>query len=602
MNIENKITVLDFGGQYAHLITKRVRHLGVYADIKHPDVSLEDLGKPGGIVLSGGPSSVYSEGAPLFNREILMAGIPILGLCYGMQLLAYLLEGDVRRLARREYGRAELIVTGSSPLFDGLAERELVWMSHGDSVVSPPENFVVIGRTDDCPVAAMSDEKRKLYGLQFHPEVTDTPSGDRILKNFLKIICRLEENWSMEHYIEEKMREVRERVGDRNVFLLVSGGVDSTVTFTLLNSALGEDRVLGLHIDTGFMRKNETNDVKKALDNLRFHNLHVVDRSDEFLMAVEGLTDPQEKRKAIGDEFMYVKDRELASLDLDPDDWLLGQGTLYPDIIESGGSRHADVIKTHHNRTDMIKELVAQGLVIEPLDQLYKDEVREVGERLGLPHELVWRHPFPGPGLGVRVLCGSETMTTGDFSDVDVLVKKKARAAGYDSVVVPVRSVGVQGDSRTYAHPAAVDGNLDWERLELLSTDITNEIDGINRVIVKIGGGSLKPLTSKPATLTKDRLELNREADHSAMQVLREHGLYEHIFQMPVVLLPVSTGGAMECVVIRPLESSDVMTARFYRMPEESVREIAHRILALGSIEYVFYDVTNKPPGTFEWE
>ena len=601
MKFENKITVIDFGGQYAHLIAKRVRHLGIYADIVHPDISVEKLGHPGGIILSGGPSSVYSEGAPPFNKELFETGIPMLGLCYGMQLMAYLLNGEVKRLNRREYGRAEFTVIHDSPLFKGIGEHEQVWMSHGDSVVRPPEGFSVTGKSDDCPVAAIADEQRRMYGLQFHPEVKDTPCGDLILQNFISL-CSLEKNWSMESYIEEKMNEIRQRVGDRNVFLLVSGGVDSTVTFTLLNEALGEDRVLGLHIDNGCMRKNESAEVKTALDKLGFHNLHIVDRTDDFLKAVEGLTDPQEKRKAIGDEFIYVKDRELEALNLDPEGWLLGQGTLYPDIIESGGSRHADVIKTHHNRTDMIKEMVAKGLVVEPLDQLYKDEVREVGERLGLPHDLVWRHPFPGPGLGVRVLCGAGNESTLDYSDVGLQVEKKTRNSGYRPLVIPVRSVGVQGDSRTYAHPAAVEGTLDWEKLELLSTDITNEIDGINRVIYKIGGGELKPLHSKPATLTKDRLDLIREADFLAMRVLREHGLYEQIFQMPVVLIPVSTDGKKECVVVRPLESSDVMTARFYRMPEDSVREIAGQILELGQIEYVFYDVTNKPPGTFEWE
>jgi GMP synthase (glutamine-hydrolysing) len=601
MHLTNKITIIDFGGQYAHLITKRIRHLGVYADIKHPDVSLEELGHPGGIILSGGPSSVYADNAPPFNKKILDVGIPILGLCYGMQLIAHLLGGEVRRLAKREYGRAELEVTGKSPLFEGLSKRELVWMSHGDSVAGIPEGYRSIGKTSDCPFAAVSYEEKKIYGLQFHPEVTDTPSGSRILENFIRI-CGLEKNWSMEGYIEEKMKEVREKVGSRNVFLLVSGGVDSTVTFTLLNRALGEDRVIGIHIDNGFMRKNETAEVKEALGRLGFHNLVVVDRTEDFLRAVEGLTDPQEKRKAIGDEFIYVKDRELEALQLDPDKWLLGQGTLYPDIIESGGSRHADIIKTHHNRTDMIKEMVARGQVIEPLDQLYKDEVREVGEKLGLPHELVWRHPFPGPGIGVRVLCDRGGISSKDFIDILSQMKVKAGPAGYDSNILPVRSVGVQGDSRTYAHPAALDGALDWENLELLSTDITNEIAGVNRVVLKIGGGALKPLLSKAATLTRDRLDLLREADYQAMHVLREHGLYEEIFQMPVVLLPISSDGVKECIVIRPLQSSDVMTAKFYRMPVGSVEEIARRILALGVIEYVFYDLTNKPPGTFEWE
>ncbi len=599
--MNNKITVIDFGGQYAHLIAKRIRRLGVYADIRHPDDGLVDLDDPGGIILSGGPSSVYAADAPPFNRELLDAGVPILGLCYGMQLMSYLLEGEVKRLERREYGRAMIRTTGESPLFDDFGSGETVWMSHGDSVVKPPEGFSVLGRTADCPVAAIGDETRRMYGLQFHPEVRDTPSGDTILGNFLAL-CGLEKNWSMETYIRDRMNEIRDQVGDRNVFLLVSGGVDSTVTFTLLNEALDEKRVLGLHIDTGLMRRDETAGVSRALEKLGFHNLLVIDRSDDFLKAVEGLVDPQEKRKAIGDEFVYVKDRELAALKLEPESWLLGQGTLYPDIIESGGSRHSDVIKTHHNRTDLIKEMVAKGLVIEPLDQLYKDEVRDVGERLGLPHELVWRHPFPGPGLGVRVLCSEGGDRTDDFTGELYGVRKKTDPTGRDAVIIPVRSVGVQGDQRTYAHPAAVDGDPDWEELDLLSTDITNEVEGVNRVVLKVGGGPLKPLYAKRGTLTRDRLELTREADHIAMDVLRRDGLYRDVFQMPVVLLPVSSDGRGECVVLRPLESADVMTARFSRIPGDSLRAMADGILALDGVEYVFFDLTNKPPGTFEWE
>jgi GMP synthase (glutamine-hydrolysing) len=601
MPTTNHITVLDFGGQYAHLIAKRIRHLGVYAEILHPEVSLEEMGQPRGIILSGGPASVYDEGAPPFNRAILKAGVPVLGLCYGMQLIAWLLGGEVRRLARREYGRAELTVRTGSPLFRGLGEREQVWMSHGDSVIAVPAGFDIIGSTADCPVAAMGDETRAIYGLQFHPEVKDTPAGDAILANFLAL-CGTGKTWSMDAYIEEKMAEIKARVGDRNVFLLVSGGVDSTVTFTLLNRSLGPDRVLGLHIDNGFMRKGETAEVARALDRLGFRNLVVVDRSEDFLLAVSGMVDPQAKRKAIGDEFIFVKDRELAKLRLDPEKWMLGQGTLYPDIIESGGSRHADVIKTHHNRTDLVKEMVMNGLVVEPLDQLYKDEVRVVGEKLGLPHDLVWRHPFPGPGLAVRVLCSEGGEGSDDYALTTASVAKLASPAGYRALTIPVRSVGVQGDSRTYAHPAAIEGPLDWEKLDLLSTSITNEIQSVNRVVLNVGGRKLKPLVNRPATLTRDRLDLLREADHIAMATLREYGLYERVFQMPVVLIPVSSDGRRECVVLRPLESSDVMTARFFRMPEDCLRETVERILRLDPVEYVFYDITNKPPATFEWE
>jgi GMP synthase (glutamine-hydrolysing) len=390
-------------------------------------------------------------------------------------------------------------------------------------------------------------------------------------------------------------------VGDRNVFLFVSGGVDSTVAFALLNRALGEDRVTGLYVDNGFMRKDETRLVQYSLLAAGFHNLNVVDASDRFLDAVAGVTDPQEKRRIVGNTFLDVRDTALADLKLDPEHWMLGQGTLYPDIIESGGTQHAAVIKTHHNRVDVIQEMIEKGWVIEPLAQLYKDEVREVGRELGLPEALIGRHPFPGPGLSVRCLC-----STGEEDPVEPDVQRRAdelaKAFGLRAVVLPVKSVGVQGDFRTYAHPAVLVGESDWRRLEAVSTAMTNAIPEVNRVVYLLQPNAPPDLHPKPGTLTKDRLDLLREADDLAMRGIEEFGLSDEIFQMPTVLLPLSSDGRNESVVLRPLASKDVMTARFAEIPLDQAHQLAARIMALNAFACVLYDVTHKPPATMEWE
>jgi GMP synthase (glutamine-hydrolysing) len=385
------------------------------------------------------------------------------------------------------------------------------------------------------------------------------------------------------------------------VFLFVSGGVDSTVAFALLNRALGEDRVTGLYVNNGFMRKGETELVRQSLNDAGFHNLYIEDAEARFLSAVAGVVDPQEKRRIVGNTFLDVRDAALARFNLDPEHWMLGQGTLYPDIIESGGTQHAAVIKTHHNRVDIIQELLERGLVIEPLAQLYKDEVREVGRELGLPHALIQRHPFPGPGLSVRCLC-----STGEEEPVSPDLERSAddlaQAYGLNATVLPVKSVGVQGDFRTYAHPAVLYGEADWRQLEQASTAMTNSVPQVNRVTYLLQPGSLPTLHAKPGALTRDRLDLLREADDVAMKALEEFGLMDAIFQMPTVLLPLSSDGQNETVVLRPLASRDVMTARFAEIPMEIAQTLATRIMALGSVACVLYDITHKPPATMEWE
>ena len=595
------IVVLDFGGQYAHLIANRIRRLRVHAEIRSPETAVADLQDADGLILSGGPASVYDPQAPAYNPEILAMGKPMLGLCYGHQLLCHRLGGQVERGTTHEFGAAYLQVHKAEGVLVGLNARERVWMSHRDHVAALPPGFAVLGATEDCPVAAMGDPERKIYGLQFHPEVTHTVRGMDILDNFATL-CGSERNWTMERYTEQTIERIRQQAKGRNVFLFVSGGVDSSVAFLLLNRALGAERVLGLHIDNGFMREGETALVERLMKGAGLHNLEVVDASAEFLAATEGIADPEEKRLQIGEEFIRVRDRALAALALDPDEWLLGQGTLYTDTIESGGTENAAVIKTHHNRVGVIDQLLAEGKVVEPLDQLYKDEARTLGETLGLPHHLVWRHPFPGPGLAVRVLCSEGPSAENLAFETVAEAQKVASTFGLALDVLPLRSVGVQGDARTYAHPAVVSGQSEWKTLEALSTELTNNFPSINRVIYLLGPTPRPQQSLKAGYLTRDRLDLLRRADAISMEALERHGLMEEVTQMPTVLLPLSSDGVQESVVLRPIATSDFMTARFCPLPQAFLDDVRERLLALAGIEAVFYDITHKPPGTVEWE
>jgi len=598
---EAEIAVLDFGGQYAHLIAKRLRRLGVYATISASDAGPDELSNRKGIILSGGPSSVYDARRPPFRREILDLPIPILGLCYGIQLIAHELGGRVEPSGGGEFGRADLEVIAESPILAGLGRRETVWMSHGDLVTVLPPEFRAIARTLDCPAAAIEAAGRPIFGLQFHPEVTDTPCGERIFENFVRL-CGAERTWSIERFIAEEMDEIRRRVGMRKVLLFLSGGVDSTVAYALLARALGEDRVLGLYIDNGFMRKGETEAVRRAYDAMGWRNVRYIEAEDEFLRATAGLVDPQRKRAAVGEQFIRTRARILDELDLDPQEWLLGQGTLYPDIIESGGTRHADTIKTHHNRIRGIEDLIASGMVVEPLRDLYKDEVRRVGEALGLPAAIVWRHPFPGPGLSINVLCHGGGDAPAIPSTARDGIRAACAAAGYEAEILPVRSVGVQGDQRSYAPPVLLRGPADWDRLEALSTAVTNRFRAVNRVVYLLRPDRIPAFAIREAQITKDRLDLLREADAIAVAAIDGAGLHRSIFQHLTILLPLASEGGCEGIVLRPVWSEDVMTARFARLPWDLVGEIADRIRALPGIGAVCYDVTHKPPATFGWE
>ncbi|OGF26494.1 hypothetical protein A2477_03415 [Candidatus Falkowbacteria bacterium RIFOXYC2_FULL_47_12] len=607
------IAILDFGSQYTHLITRRIRELDVLAKIYPHDVSAHALPPDvSGIILSGGPQSVYDENAITVDKKIFALNKPILGICYGHQLMGQLLGGEVKPGLVREYGRAKLIfsagdsATSRNRLFKNIKNATTVWMSHGDSVSKLPEGFKKIGETNDCPITAMADETHRFYGLQFHPEVDHTEAGVTILKNFVLDICNAEQNWHIEDIVAELEASIRKQVGNKKVFILVSGGVDSSVAFTLLTKTLGEARVRGLYIDTGFMRHGESDEIKQAFAQAGIHNFSAVDASEIFFHNLKNIYEPEQKRAIIGQTFLDVKDEQLKKLGLNGDEWLLGQGTIYPDIIESGGSKNAQKIKTHHNRVDAIKKMIAEGKVIEPLIDFYKFEVRLIGKKLGLPDNLIDRHPFPGPGLAIRCLCHQQNKTD-DVSAIQSEADKffATKYPGLAQRVLLIKSVGVQGDNRTYAHPLVVWGERDWNALDEISSDTTNAVKGINRVIVLLNPPAQQTdlkLSERNLYLTRERVAVACAIDDIVMRAVSNNGLYDKIWEFPVVLIPLVDEKGCESIVLRPINTRDLMTVNFYRMDTKLLADIVKEILATKKISYVFYDVTNKPPGTVQWE
>lgn len=606
MKNHEKIAVLDFGGQYAHLIANRVRRLGVYSEIRDPETPLDELRQYKGIILSGGPMSVYAENAPHCDIALFSLGVPVFGICYGHQLMQYLLGGEVHGGGQKEYGMADLTLKLPVGVFGGLKNKSRVWMSHGDSVAVPALGFVEAGETTDCVNSALVDQERHFYGVQFHPEVTHTEEGTKMLDNFLSL-CSVGRDWGIEPFIQEELAEIQKKIGDKKVFMLVSGGVDSTVAFALLEKALGSECLYGLLVDTGMMRYQEAAQVQESLKQAGFTNLHVADKSDEFLTALKGVTDPEQKRKIIGELFWKVKEDVADQLKLNPDEWIMGQGTIYPDTIETGGTKHSDTIKTHHNRVDLVQKMIDEGRVIEPLAQLYKDEVRALGEKLGLPHDLVWRQPFPGPGLGVRILCSPKEAAATDFSilseNISVYLKSHTGLSDVRAVVLPVKSVGVQGDERTYRHPVALfTASQDWDALEQASTMITNRFIEVNRVVLALKGSPDSPFVLKPSDMSADRVECLQQADKLVSDAMKASAEDFGIWQFPVVLLPVGGDAGKESIVLRPIVSTEAMTASFARIDFPLLDTMSAQIIQDERLTHVFYDLTHKPPGTIEWE
>jgi len=501
---KQKILILDFGSQYTQLIARRIREAHVYCEIHPYNMTIKDIKafSPKGIVLSGGPLSVYEKDAPLPDAKVLDLGVPVLGICYGMQYMTYVLGGEVGRAQEREYGHAVIKILDDQDLFHGLGQEdgEIVWMSHGDRIEKMPPGFVVLAQSKNSPIAAMADRKRKFYGVQFHPEVAHTPRGTKILSNFLFEICGCEPSWTMASFVRRTIRSLREQIGGHRVICGISGGVDSSVTAVLLHKAVGE-QLSCIFVDNGLLRRGETEEVVELFGKRYRMDLHLVDASEHFLRHLKGVTDPEKKRKIIGREFIRVfekKAKELGKVTY------LAQGTLYPDVIESVSFKGPSAtIKSHHNVGGLPS--VMKLKLIEPLRELFKDEVRQVGRELGLPNDLVMRQPFPGPGLAVRILGEVTRERLEILRAADVIVLDEIRGAGlYEkvwqafAVLLPIKTVGVMGDERTYEHVIAlrvVDSldamTADWTRvpydvLARISNRIINSVKGVNRVVYDI--------------------------------------------------------------------------------------------------------------------
>jgi GMP synthase (glutamine-hydrolysing) len=497
------IAILDFGSQYGQLIARRVRENNVYSKIYRPDIETERLAADGvaGIILSGGPASVYADNAPKTDPRIFELGVPVLGICYGMQLATSMLGAHIRPAKSREYGRAKIRVKDSKDLFNAVNEETTVWMSHGDQIDAVPAGFDILASTESCPYAAVRHNKMKFYGVQFHPEVTHTPEGMEILRNFLYNICGCEGSWKMQDFAEEAIEAVRQKVGDDTVICGLSGGVDSAVVAALLHKAIG-DQLVCIFVDNGLLRNQEREGVETMFRGHFKINLHVVDWSKQFLAKLKGVVDPQEKRKIIGGEFIEAFKSEACKIE---NAKFLAQGTLYPDVIESGSKdgNLAANIKLHHNVGGLPEQLGFD--LVEPLRDLFKDEVRKLGEILGLPEDMVWRHPFPGPGLAVRVLGEVTEEKLRVVRDADEILINEIKAAGLYrkvsqtlAVLVPVETVGVMGDERTYENVIAIRSvdttdfmtadfsRIPYEILSLISSRIINEVRGVNRVVYDI--------------------------------------------------------------------------------------------------------------------
>jgi GMP synthase (glutamine-hydrolysing) len=578
LNPSPQIVVLDAGGQYCHLIARKVRDLGVYAEVRASETPARELAGAKGVIISGGPASVYDPGSPTVDAALFSLGLPVLGICYGQQLMAHALGGQVRRGEKGEYGMAALELDDSSdPLFAGLAGSQQIWMSHFDVVAATPPGFHVTGRTPTCAIAAMADPNRALYGVQFHPEVAHTTRGKQYLSNFVFRVCHCTGDWDPRHRVPILEREIRETAGGRNVFFFVSGGVDSSVAFALSTRALGPDRVRGVYVDTGLMRQGETDWVR------RIPGLTVEHAEDRFLGALAGITDPEQKRHIIGEEFVRVQERIIESRSLLDEHWILGQGTIYPDTIESGGTAKASLIKTHHNRVAGIQALIAAGRIVEPLKSFYKDEVREVGAELGLPAELLERHPFPGPGLAIRCLC----------SPVDAPLCQTP-----EGWLIPVKSVGVQGDERSYAPVMAID-TLDHDR----AIEIVNRVRGVNRVVAPVETRvPVARMQVWASELSAERIARLRRADAAVRALSHQSGYDRQVWQFPVILIPLGIAASPDSIVLRPIDSVDGMTARSVAMDPSLRSAICTAVLEDPKIAGVFYDLTHKPPGTIEWE
>ena len=636
---KEKILVLDFGGQYTQLIAKAVRKCKVFSEIQDCNYNIAKIikEKPKGIILSGGPDSVYEIGAPHVNEFLFELGIPILGICYGMQHINHLLGGGMLHGNDiiKEYGKTNIYLNNSHPLFSGLESKITGWMSHGDSVDGKmlAKGFKIIASTDNH-TAAIADDKRKIYGVQFHPEVTHTPKGLDIISNFTHNICGCGNDWSMGNYIEECKEYIKETVGENDVICFVSGGVDSTVVAAVLAQTEGIGKTYALYID-GLMRKHETDEVEKSLKRAGIKDLIIYRAEDEFISAVEGMQDPEEKRKAIGNLFGKIQQRMLKKLDLDPNKTFLAQGTLYTDLIESGKGvgKNAANIKSHHNvGCKFIEDMKKKGKIVEPNRFIFKDEVRLVAIELGLPTEIAERQPFPGPGLGIRIVNGLPEWINDEFYRINDNVSKIADEQGLQGYVLPIKTVGVQGDGRTYSYLALLRGERDWKKIRNAAKRIPTEVHNVNRIVYDISNDNTEMQSPVqyldkliPTTVCRETVDLLKEADYEGRKITERYGFNDEISQTIFVLFgsdiysngkrsialrAVSTDDFMTVSPVKPLDirMNDLAAYRKdnpsqpVRISWECLDEIHDALLKKYDVGAFVIDVTDKPPATTCWE
>ena len=621
-----EVAILDAGSQFGKLIDRIIRKLNYSTDIFPLDTPIEKLRSYKALVISGGPDSVNASTAIKPNPKIFDLDIPILGICYGLQLMNYLAGGTVSKKLIREDGQIDIEIDMDSDLFKDMQRTQTVLLTHGDSIDRIASNYRVIA-TSPNSIAAIQHTTKKIYGVQFHPEVDLTTNGSQIFQNFLGNISKIKPTFTIDNRLDNLITDLRKQVADKKVLILVSGGVDSSICLGLLLCALPQDQVYALHIDHGFMRLNESNLVKDTFAKYGF-DVKVINASNEFSNAttlinykltkeLKNTINPEEKRKIIGDTFMKVTDKYL--IDIGLTDFLLCQGTLRTDLIESASkmaSSHADTIKTHHNDTEIVRQKREMGLIIEPLKDYHKNEVREIGRQLGLAEELIVRQPFPGPGLSIRILCCDKPYITDDFDQISLQLKEF-----FDNetnvILLPIRSVGIQGDCRSYSYSVAISGKPNWTKLFELAKLIPQRIHKVNRVVYifrKDCKESIKQIT--PTYINEESVDQLRRADAKCNKILNDcdNGeLIKKISQMPIVLLPISFEDDKDhrirsnrSIVLRPIITFDFMTGLVpipgRDIPEEILYEMVDKVLEDDTISCVMLDLTSKPPGTIEWE